>query len=146
MIIRNHLKNSVCCLCIFAIVSFFMIFVISVTLVEDLHNKVKIFTPMTMRNITTWANIPGALNYTYSKSVYLFSIDSLDPDSALISLTAEGPMNYTVNRQFVKPVYDDAKKVVNYTMQHKYTWGEETSELHKKNITMLNLDGMSVWY
>jgi len=116
MIIRNNLKWSVCSLCICTFVSFFMIFIISLTLIENLNNQIRIFTPLTMQNMTTWAMLPGALNYKYTKSVYLFSIDSLDPDSSDINMTSVGPFNYTIERQFVKPVYDDAKKVVNYTM------------------------------
>ena len=54
MIIRNHLQSSVCALVIFALVSFGMIFVISLTLIEKLHNQIHAFTPLTMGNQTTW--------------------------------------------------------------------------------------------
>ena len=31
-----------------------------------------------MNNLTTWGVIPGELNYTYTKELYLFSIDKMD--------------------------------------------------------------------
>ena len=64
--------------------------------------------------------MPGSLNYTYTKTVYLFSLNDLDSTSNAINLTSVGPLNYKVNRTFVNPVYDDAKKVVNYTMKYDY--------------------------
>ena len=121
MVLRNHLQHSVCSLCILAIVSFFMIFVVSLILMENLHDKIELFTPLTMLNQTAWAQIPGTLNYTYSKQVYLFSIQAADSATGVINMTHVGPFNYTVDRQFVDPVYDNAKKVVNYTMEHSYT-------------------------
>lgn len=74
MKIRNHLKSSLCVLCTFSIISFLMIFLISCTLIESLNDKIKLFTPLTESNHTTWAHIPGSLNYTYTKELYLFSV------------------------------------------------------------------------
>ena len=36
-------------------------------------------------------------------------------------MTTVGPFNFEIARTFVNPKYDDAKKVVNYTMSHEYT-------------------------
>ena len=67
MIIRNHLKWSVRALVILSVVCFAMIFVITLTLIENLHNQIRIFSPMTLNDYSSWGQIPGALNYTYTK-------------------------------------------------------------------------------
>ena len=146
MIIRYHLKWSVKALCILAIVSFFMIFVISLTLIANLNDKIKLYSPLTMSNTTSWASIPGTLNYTYSKQLYLFNIVNLTDDKE-INMTHVGPFNYTIERQFTDLVYDDVNRVVNYTMNHNYSLSEDSSpDLELTNIQMLNLDGEAIWY
>ena len=46
--IRNYLQQAVCSLIILTIISFFMIFVISLLLIENLHDNIKQYTPLTM--------------------------------------------------------------------------------------------------
>ena len=53
--------------------------------------------------------------------ILLYSIDDLDFDKRIINMTTRGPYTFEVERSFVKPIYDDHKKVINYTMQHNYT-------------------------
>ena len=119
--IRNILQQSVCALLSLAIISFALIFIISLTLIQNLNDKIVEFTPLTMKNYTTWGVVPGDLNYTYEKSFYLFSIESSDNTTGEVDLMPIGPLNYSVSREFVDPVYDDARQVVNYTMAHNYT-------------------------
>ena len=85
--------------------------------------------------------MPGDLNYNYTKSVYLFTVDDFNPASNEIDLTSVGPLEYTVNRTFVNPVYDDAKKIVNYTMKHDYNQIHPELHYQNRNITTVNLDG-----
>ena len=106
-----------------------MIFIISLTLIENLNDKIKLFTPLTMNNITRWGEIPGTLNYTYNKEVYLFNINNMT-DAGEINMTSVGPLNYSVARHFNNPIYDDAKKVVNYTTSHSYTLQNENSDIN----------------
>ena len=95
MIIRNYLKSSVRALCVLSIVSFIMIFIVSVALIENLHDKIKIFTPLTMQNVTTWGKIPGALNYTYTKELTLFDINNITNEN-IINMTSIGPLTYEI--------------------------------------------------
>ena len=88
MIIRHYLKWSVCTLFITAIVCFFMIFIISLTLIESLHDKIKDFTPLALQNRTTWGSIPGTLKYNYTRSIYLFNIDELNLDDGLMEMSS----------------------------------------------------------
>ena len=85
--------------------------------------------------------MPGALNYNYTKSIHLFNISNVNPASNEIDLTSVGPLDYTVNRTFVNPVYDDAKKIVNYTMKHDYDQINPQLDYQNANITTVNLDG-----
>ena len=71
------MQYMVCGLSVCACVSFFMMFVISMALIENLHDQIKVFTPMTMENYTTWGVIPGHLNYNYTKELYLFDINNV---------------------------------------------------------------------
>ena len=52
--------------------------------------------------------------------MYLFTIDSLNKDSGEIDMSSVGPLNYEISRNFNDVVYDDAKKVLNYTMSYDY--------------------------
>lgn len=74
-----------------------------------------------MQNKNNWGSIPGTLKYEYTKSVTLFNIEGVEDDTGLMEMSSIGPINYTVSREFINPVYDDAKKVINYTMEHNYT-------------------------
>ena len=73
--IRKHLQWSVPALLIMAMVCFMMVFVVSLMLIENLEDKIRTFTPIRMHNYTTWAHIPGRLEYDYTKSVTLYGID-----------------------------------------------------------------------
>ena len=97
-----------------------MIFIITLTLIENLNDSIKTFTPLYMSNQTTWGQIPGHLNYTYSKEVYYFDVNKTSEHPASIEMASRGPFNYNVSRNFAQPIYDDAKHVVNYTMEHEY--------------------------
>ena len=97
MRIRNYLQQSVCALLTLAIISFVLIFIISLTLIQNLNDTIIEFTPLTMKNYTTWGVLPGDLNYTYEKSFYLFSIDTAT-DTGQINLKSVGPLNYSVSR------------------------------------------------
>ena len=123
-----------------------MVFLISLTLIENLDDKIKIFTPLTMNNFTTWGQIPGSYGYSYQKNVTLFSITDINPDTLKISMTSEGPFSFNVSRELVNPVYDDAKKVINYTMSHTYSQNAPQKRLKDKQVQQLNLDGMAIWY
>ena len=63
-----------------------------------------------------------------------------------IEMTSEGPFSFNVSRELVNPVYDDAKKVVNYTMSHTYNQNAPAKRLRDTQIQQLNLDGMAIWY
>lgn len=60
-------------------------------------------------------------------------------------MTKVGPFKYNISREFVNPIYDDAKKVVNYTMKHDYELmnpiDANGNKIEETEITMLNLDG-----
>ena len=144
--IRNILQQSVCALVSLAIISFALIFIISITLIQNLNDKIVEFTPLTMKNYTTWGVVPGDLNYTYEKSFHLFSINSVNDDTGYIDLKPIGPLNYSVSRTFVDPVYDDASQVVNYTMMHNYTLINTEKQIDQNKVNMFNLDGEAVWY
>lgn len=85
-----------------------------------------------MQNKTAWGQIPGQLSYKYTKNVTLYSIDDLDPDR--INMTEHGPYSFNLERKFVDLVYDDHKKVINYTMQHNYT--QMPSDVDLSNTTI----------
>ena len=78
-----------------------------------------------MENRTTWGEIPGALKYNFTKELYLYNIEN-STTAENINLTMVGPIGYTVNRTFLNPIYDDARKVINYTMESNYTVTEGT--------------------
>ena len=78
-----------------------------------------------MANMTTWGAIPGTLNYNYTKELYLFSIEN-STTSKNIEMKAVGPIGYSVERTFTNPTYDDARKVINYTMEYEYSLTEWT--------------------
>ena len=150
MKLRNFLQSCVCSLCICATVSFLMIFIITLTLIENLNDNIKQFTPLYMSNETTWGQIPGHLNYTFTKEIYMFDVTKLTTHPARVEMETRGPFSYEINRTFVDPVYDDAKKVVNYTMQHEYNLKEDgfISKMYEvmTEIDTINLDGGSSWY
>ena len=146
MIIRNYLKECVCGLCILAIISFLMVFVITMTLIDKLNNRIQVYAPMTMNNMTAWAQIPGALDYTYTKTMYLFNVQEFNSETKSIEMESYGPYDYSVARNLTNPVYDDARKVVNYTMDYEYTLMNDRQSILDANITTLNLDGASAWY
>ena len=89
---------------ILAIVSFVMIFAISMTLIKIYINQISLEIPLTMDKILQWGAIPGTFNYSYSKSITLFNMTGFDSSSYKIEMTSVGPFNYTVTRNFVKPV------------------------------------------
>lgn len=146
MIIRNYLKSTVCALVTLSLVSFALIFIISQVLIENLHDNIKQYTPLVMQNKTTWGEIPGTLNYNYTKSLYLFNIEN-STSTSHVTLTTIGPLDYEVQRQFVDPVYDGARKVINYTMNYDYKLSESTSaskEHHK--VQTVNLEAEAIWF
>lgn len=123
-----------------------MIFVISLLLIENLHDNIKQYTPLTMQNMTTWGAIPGSANYSYTKSVHLFDIeDSSTPGN--INLTCFGPIGYDVSRTFKDPTYDGARKVINYTMEYDYALDADTpAGRERRKIKTVNLDAEATWY
>ena len=36
-------------------------------------------------------------------------------------MSTRGPFNYSIDRMFVDPVYDNNSKLINYTMKHDYS-------------------------
>ena len=96
MIIRHYLQWSVCTLFILAVTSFSLIFIVSMTLLESLHNLIKTSTPLTMQNKNNWGSIPGTLKYEYKKSITLFNIVEDDSNSGLMTMNSIGPLNYTI--------------------------------------------------
>ena len=73
-----------------------------------------------MQNVTTWGQIPGTLSYKYTKELQLYDIDSVAEDGT-IYMTALPPLMYQIDRNFTNIAYDNARKVINYTMTHNYT-------------------------
>ena len=66
-----------------------------------------------------WGVMPGTLNYTFTRELYLFSIED-STTSSHINMTSVGPISYKVERTFKNPTYDNARKVINYTMEYEY--------------------------
>ena len=107
-------------LTVLAIVALILIFVVSYTLIISLNDNVKDWAPLTMRNMTSWAEIPGGLDYNYTKAVTLFDIKNFGSDGRVINMKSSDVYNFQVSRSFKDPVYDDQRKIVNYTMEHTY--------------------------
>ena len=62
-------------------------------------------------------------------------------------MSSVGPFNYTVERTFVDPIYDNAKKVVNYTMDYKYKLTNKFDKsIEDTKMSVFNFDASSVWY
>ena len=148
MVFREYLRQSVCALCTCAAVSFILIFIVSIALIESLRNEIKSFTPITLYNYTRWGEIPGSLNYEYTKELYLYNLTDDDITDSSIYLGSVGPITLNVNRQFTDPIYDNAKMLVNYTMEHSYSVQQspEGLDLDQKNFKMLNMEAESLWY
>ena len=146
-VLRNSLKSSVLALLVLAVVSFAMIFVISLTLINSLNDLIRGYTPLAVDNMGRWASIPGDLKYTYNKSVYLFSIQDIDSSSGTMDVKSVGPLDYSVKRNFTNPTYDNYRKVINYTMEYDYTLtNTQHTNIEETPIRQVNLDGESVWF
>ncbi len=61
-------------------------------------------------------------------------------------MSSYGPYDYSIDRHFHNPVYDDARKVVNYTLNYTYTLTNDRQSILDANVTTVNLDGASAWY
>lgn len=126
-----------------------MVFVISLMLIENLEDKIRSYTPIRMHNMTTWAQIPGRMEYDYKKKVTLYGIDSIDlkTDLDTVHMSSYGPYEFKVNREFLNPIFDDHHGVINYTMSHIYTLtSPDIFNYTSQNITHINFDGLSIWY
>ena len=76
MKVRDCLGNSVLPLCIFSFISFILIFVVTYILAIKNNEHMIQLLPLKMSNYQQWGEVPGSLNYTYTKEITLFELDS----------------------------------------------------------------------
>ena len=77
--------------------------------------------------------MPGKLNYTYTKTVKLFSLDdSMESGTSQIDLKTLGPYTYSVIRKFIEPrekehfmtkmpMWNQTSKIINYSELFYYS-------------------------
>ena len=61
-------------------------------------------------------------------------------------MTAHGPYNFTIERTFEDPLFDNEKHIINYTMKHDYTLDSPPNANMSIPIKQINFDGQDIWY
>ena len=120
MKIRDCLCSSVLPLCILSFVSFILIFFVTALYTFKNNNQIMEQLPLKMQNIPQWGQIPGSLNYTYTKNFTLFNLtgisSSTDIESVQLNLTSIPSITFNITRDFTNIVLDEHTKNINYTI------------------------------
>lgn len=78
MIIRHILNRLAWPLAIVSVITFTLVFVVSLVMINNLNDTIRLQAPLTAKDENKWAQMPGYYNYTYTKEVYLFNLIDLD--------------------------------------------------------------------
>lgn len=65
--------------------------------------------------------VPGELDYTYTKKLTLYTLNTTDSGPDYLSLSTLGPYDYKMTRSFLNVTWNQTKSTLDYREKYYYT-------------------------
>lgn len=140
--LKTYLGQAVVILFTLSALFFANIFLIGVAKNTKTDNSITQQVPLQQSEIDRWGTIPGSLQYVYTRTATIYSIQSYSDKS--INLDIQGPYELVTERKFEDSTWVPTKSSIGYTMN--YTYGGIDQTQLDTTQEMPNLAGLSVWY
>lgn len=143
---RQYLKYSIVCLFALAVQFFLCIFLLGLAKKHDLKNQIKTSVPIQQNEVETWGEIPGKLDYAWSRIYTLYEF-AYEPTrgAAEINLNTVGDYSYDVTRSLTNATWYPQKSVVQYNETYTYTAAASDADA-ATTMKTINMGAYDVWY